>query len=186
MAGKGLYRPALTLIWGNPHLSSLLRVPGCRQGRPPPQGQVSGATCQLTAPSDQQGVRSVRPFSSPAPSASLPSASLSWARGHELQEQDVEEKVFCCVNTALGLRWMNSAKEPMPWSVPFRAGQSFCKPGLFPEMASDTHRKENEGCPSDAATTHNETQTTMLGTQLKCSQGPSCISRPLQVPLLEQ
>lgn len=50
LAGKGLYRPALTLILGNPHLSSLLRVPGCRQGRPPPQGQVSGATRQLTAP----------------------------------------------------------------------------------------------------------------------------------------
>ena len=73
-------------------------------------------------PSDQQGVRIARPFSSPAPSTSLPSAPLSWARGHELQEQDVEEKIFCCVNTALGLRWMNSAKEPVPWSVPFRAG----------------------------------------------------------------
>lgn len=121
MAGKGLYRPALTLILGTPHLSSLLS-PRVQTRTPSTPGPGLRGHPPAHCPSDQQGVRSVRPFSSPAPSASLPSASLSWARGHELQEQDMEEKVFCCVNTALGLRWMNSAKEPAPWSAPFRAG----------------------------------------------------------------
>ena len=69
------------------------RCPGFQQAAPPTSRTLGGSLFP------------------PAPlRASLPSASLSWARGHELQEQDVEEKIFCCVNTGLCLRWMNSTQ----------------------------------------------------------------------------
>ena len=152
------------LDFGIPHPGILFRAPGPRgaeKGTLHPRSGSPGLPASCL--SDQQGIGRV-PLSSGPLRASQPSASLLRARGHEQQEQDVEEKIFCCVNTGPGLRWMNSTRASAV------VGGFEGRAWRFHSQASDRRRRptpqeRERGCVSDAAPTRKEAQRTMPAAQ---------------------
>lgn len=169
---EGFQTPAPTSILGFPTLASSLgpQGPGVLRRAPStpdlgPQGFQPAAS-----PTSRASGGSLFPL---APlRASQPSASLLRARGHEQQEQDVEEKIFCCVNTGPGLRWMNSTRASAV------VGGFEGRAWRFHSQASDRRRRptpqeRERGCVSDAAPTRKEAQRTMPAAQRTPLSRPS-------------
>lgn len=113
------------------------RIPGCKGDGSSTLEQVSGATSQPPSqvPIRPKGRGDVHPFLGRALRASRPATSSSSARGHEQQEQEMEEKIFCCVNTALGFK--EGDFKPQPWChvQGLQASHNFHRPTVFPENA---------------------------------------------------
>lgn len=155
MAGQGLRGPALTLIWGNPCSGSFLRAPGCRAG--PLHPRAGSWAVWLQGPP-------------------CPAAALSWAGGHELQEQDTEEKIFCCVNTALSFEVDEFQQRARAVAAgAFQSWAEFSQTRRLSRQSDtcfSTHGKETEGCPSDTA----------ASVCLACKAGSPHQSRPTRPP----